>query len=279
MNLCIICNIDEIECGIYILGKINICRKCNTCRKCVKKKEIVCNVCTVKCKKCEKILLKDNWPEDIIKNGKCNKCFHLCKLCNKYASGKKSIIKNNNRYCLNCFNKNFIPKDHDKKYKYKIITKKGVDSELDSLIFLNWRKIKKSIICESCNENFWKPVNFNNEKCNKCTRKKTEKLEDPSDDYKKYILSEKDKKKWVLIEEKKKCIQCFSSIWIKQENLKSKHFYCRNCSPQDERKKCKYDDKSQRWIPYRILINCHNCKNDKWIFSQKEKTLCKQCED
>jgi len=131
-----------------------------------------------------------------------------------------------------------------------------------------------------CNKEKWFPYN-KREICKRCDKvKKTVKLNDPSDETKKYKqIVTNNEKKWSLSEQKYKCIKCFTSIWIKIYNVKDrKQFLCSNCRPNHAHKKYKYNKALQEWIPYRIRIVCKKCKVKKWIFTTDTNTdTCKKC--
>lgn len=258
-----------------------LCKKCNICANCVKKnnsKSDICIKCCVKCKRCEKKLLLDDWPETIIsKNGLCEKCTHLCKFCNKYLDDKKAIIRFTKkgtpiRYCEDCLRNKREPKDNN--YQYDILVK-------DDNVHVGWKKIMKAISCENCNKKIWVKYKSDQSKCNKCMGwgKKKDKLVNPSNDNKKYKLVNNS---WKLGEVKGKCKKCLLPFWIKKDNVKYGKLMrlCQNCNPSNDTKKYKYDKKKQIWIFYRERVACDKCQNVKWIFldlDNKSIRICKKC--
>ena len=68
---------------------------------------------------------------------------------------------------------------------------------------------------------------------------------------------------------------------LKKNNLsKGGQYYCSNCKPTTVGNKLKYDVNTQKWISYRIKIDCHNCNKEKWVFTKKynNNNMCGACD-
>lgn len=245
------CKKTEKECSKNLLNNENIiCNKCNVCKLC--SKQILCLDCCDICERCDKYLLKNNFPNEMIINGKCDKCRHLCYDCEKYIGDHKSIYYNNCRYCDKCIEKFNV---NNEKPIIKVI------NDVRKLIGWKEKKIKKK---------------------DKKQEIKDELPENPSNDKIKYtlrIIINKNKKiyKWELLEKKKLCITCCCSIWIKSNNIqKTNIYYCSNCKPESENQKYKYDKDKQKWTMYSQKIECNKCKIEKWTKDITQK-VCIKC--
>lgn len=252
-----------------------ICLNCNECYQCAKK-DGICKTCTHSCTRCSKIMIQDNWPIDIIKDGKCDKCYHLCTDCGKYVKDGEEVYhssRGKKRYCDNCYILRFLPKDGDFKYNLKTIKEKNRNT------FARWAKTYKNICCETCEKNFWQPINKKGNKCLKCAKgkkvKKEEPVNNPSNKNNHYEMIDN---KWTKVRERQLCKRCLTSLWIDIENITKELYHCPRCRPTDDKKKYKYNKDKQQWIVYREQVNCKTCDKDKWIFT-KDKTNghCKQC--
>lgn len=279
---CINCSRTIEECQKDCVGKA-ICWSCKMCKSCSKamnkKAEKICKICCKKCKRCDKVLLKNNWPIDVIIGDLCNKCFHLCKKCGKYVPNHKAFYKENSgRLCGSCFTEKYHPSNNSKDdFKYTMLNKKEDYGKL----FLGWRKTHQNKICESCLKEYWKPMNTKVNNCKKCRiTSKNEKKLDPSSATISYALSKKGKEgKWIVESKKKICLNCYSPLWIKKENLDSHFYHCKDCPPKEDKQKLKYSKNKQRWIPYREKITCKRCQLEKWIFtkSKSDNGYCTKC--
>lgn len=287
MITCIICTKPEEECLNFCMSKMIICNKCKRCKQCCRQKNNICSVCCIQCKMCNKIIVKNNWPLDIIINDMCDKCSHLCYICNVYLDYNKlyhchtdTEMKN---YCIQCYGTKYKPVDENYKYNMKI--KKTMYSNA----VIGWKKVKRKGTCSQCVEVCYYDLNLeqtNTLKCMDCYRnvkkkenvnKKSETCKNPNSAEDKYALKDGE---WIMISKKKKCIKCLSNVWIKINNLRTDEIYrCSNkfCSPEDDKKKCKYDKDQQCWIPYRIIKECVKCKENKWMFVSNVEELCKKC--
>jgi len=256
--ICKKCDKNEEACKEYCVSKSIICNKCLICKFCIKKSPEYCGDCCQKCKSCEKILVKNNWPFDIIINNNCEKCSRLCVICSKYCLGKKAIIKEEKLYCENCLEEQFYPTETN--VKFKIHCKLNDDHRL----FLKWKKTSEHINCSSCNKKYWKSINKKELICKKCINKPKNKVE----------LTENETLIKML-----KCFSCYSNIIINNKNLKYQtKILCSNCKPDYDNKKYKYDKGTQSWIIYREKIDCYKCNKSKWMFTKELKdNICKKC--
>lgn len=281
---CILCKKNNKELNKYSVNSSMVCTKCNTCKLCIKQfhknnlKKISykpCNSCCHICKKCDKLLLKNNFPEDIIINDLCQHCNNLCNGCGRFTKENDLIHKyKKDNYCIKCFENKYVPKKNEQKYKYQIIKKEDNYGNL----FLDWKKTHEKVKCSDCDKQFWKCIKFKKNVCKKCKKcKKSKKInshnnsnniKDPSDKnnlYKQIIQNKKSV--WTIDAKRKKCFNCYNLLWIKIDNLKKgDQYFCQSCPPSKINKKLKYDKNKQKWVPYRIKINCTKCKKDKWIF-------------
>jgi hypothetical protein len=245
-----------------------------------------CKICCKKCDKCDKILLKYNWPIDIIIEGMCEKCSKLCQTCGKHTPVNKSFYKNKKRiYCEKCFRTKFEP--NDKNYKYTPLTIK----DDRGCLLLRWKKTHEKTNCTICCKEHMKAINLKYNFCKKCRKvnNKSSSNHDLSDINTKYINMMLNGKIISQISEKKKvCLQCYSPIWIKVSNLMEDFKYlCEHCAPQDNTKKYKFDKKKQRWVIYREIKICTGCKKSKWFFNNNtdehgckeinKESTCKKC--
>lgn len=282
---CLNCNKNLSECQEHCMGTNVICNECNICKICAKKiynYEKKCDTCCHVCKRCDKILINNNWPIDIIINDVCEKCSRLCTNCEKYTSVNKAIYDDSKEiFCEKCFCEKFKP--FDENYKFTPVCKK----ENLGRLLLRWKKTHVCIICSdsNCNKQFWKYINSKNDLCNKCSKKQNKKETsiDPSNGDLKYSQKGIDGEiKWVLTHKRKKCFNCYSSIWLKLENLTNQDKYlCDSCKPNSSTKRYKYNKENQNWIVYRMLIKCGKCEKEKWTFininNAKNVKYCKKC--
>ncbi len=281
---CKICNRNDEEISKYFIADDTICNGCFICLLCAKKyyskKEMNCNKCCNKCSRCKKIQLINNWPEDVIINGMCDKCFHLCTVCDKYILNGNAYYKSEKakkRFCMDCFTEKFCPKQE--KVKHICIAKKMDHGN----VFMRWKKTHEFINCDHCDKNFWNYIGFKTKKCKNCKKTNEKKITnpDPSTENKKYIGIKKNNKiEWVLDTQKNKCFNCYSAIWIKKKNIsKGNQYFCNKCNPGTNiiNKKLKYNKDKQTWEPYRVLKMCKKCKKNKWFFTKNNLKICKSC--
>ena len=228
MNICNKCykSVDEVD--KYYMNT-SICNKCKVCKFCIKKEKDLCEYCCHKCNRCSKVMLKNNWPEDIIINKKCEKCNHICHDCGKDIQYNKLYYKDiDSKYCNNCFINKFYPKDKLKQSKYSIVSKE----EEYGNIFFRWNKTHENVECDNCNKKYWKHIKFKHYTCNKCKKVNTfSKTKDPSTNFEMYneiIIN--DKQIWKLSKRRKKCFICYSLLWIDISYIKKGHqYYCNKC--------------------------------------------------
>jgi len=268
--------VDELK--KYTLKTKIICNICNICIKCSKKyyskMKKICNNCCNKCKRCHKLQLKNNWPEDIIINGKCNKCYHLCIKCDKYTDDKNAFYqseRSKKRHCEKCFHEKYCPSKVDE--KHIPITKKLEYGK----IFLRWKKTHNWVLCIKCNKKFWNYIGFKKIECKKCKKKAKE--ENP----KKEKTNTKTNIEIINKDQKKKCFNCYCVILIKEKNLtKGDQYYCNKCYPiSSPNNKLKYDKEQQKWIIYRTIVKCTKCKKEKWFYInlKTKENICKKCKN
>lgn len=277
---CKSCNRAQKDLNNITLSERPLCNNCGYCVLCIKDGIIkdICDVCCTQCKRCEKKMLLDDWPETIIcKGGLCEKCIYLCKFCNKYIDDNRAFFRFTKkgtkiRYCESCLREKREPKNT--KYQYDILIK-------DDNIHTGWKKSQQIIKCDKCKKKIWIKYRSNQTRCGRCSGKKkvTDKLVDPSNNNKRYKLSDD---KWILTEVKSKCPKCLSGYWVKKENAKDKKCInlCSNCNPSDDTKRYKYDKKKQIWIFYREKTGCQLCNNVKWMFIDQDNPdirICKKC--
>lgn len=297
LKKCHNCKKDLKTCANHCIGDNIICKRCGLCKVCSKQIYNIknyCDTCCKKCQRCDKILIKNNWPIDIIIDNMCEKCNHVCILCNKYLPFNKIIYKKTKNkkspYCTNCFSLKFLK---EKKYQCTPITRK----ESYGNLFLNWKKIKKLANCICCGESGWINMRYENSnyKCKKCIKKNNKNSNNKNNKNKSVklgsIKEEKTKKyifknhnsvdQWVKIEEQKKCNNCLTTMWISLQNIKKANnketgFLCKNCSPNTKRQKFIYDDALQQWKQTKKLISCSICHKEKWIIDFNA-TSCVRC--
>jgi len=285
------------------------------CCKCNIKNKKQCKECTDICTRCDKILPKDNWPNDTIINGKCDKCHKLCIKCEKHVLDGNEVYYKDNRYCEKCIESFNDNKSAQK--KFHLITQIK-DSKRQ---FIKWKVAEVSYICITCCRKGWKTPASDINLCRTCkktqTNKKTfvDKNPDPTDNLKKYVMRMimigKDKVfKWEEMEVKVICQKCFSGKWIpsklqptttnnhhpttttnnhhptttnKQHQRNIVKYYCENCKPINPLEKYKFDKNSKKWTIYCKKITCQICDKDKWINItsiekiNKHKHKCKKC--
>ena len=274
------CNKGKKQLMKYSIFNQPICKVCKICINCAKKYYSnndleLCKKCCHGCKRCKKVMLKNNWPEDIIKFGKCNKCNHLCHKCEKYVMLNKLHYKKNSiKFCESCFREKYQPKDIGS--KYTIVSK----DEEDGNLFMRWKKTHEYILCDSCDKMYWKYIGFSDNICKSCKCNKIVKTNDPStktDKYKEYKIN--NEVVWRIESKRKKCFNCYDNLWINIDNLvDGNQYYCSKCPPNIPNQKLKYNKDKQLWIPYRINIKCSKCLTNKWIFSSNtNETTCKKC--
>lgn len=234
MTSCKICQktVDELHkytINDPICANCEVCKKCKVCiasTTCCKKNTNMCEYCCHKCTRCDKLMLKNNWPEDIIINNKCEKCDHICHNCNKYTQYSKLYYKDiDTKYCYDCFTNKFYPKDNLS--KYSIVSKKKEHGNL----FFRWNKTHEHINCDKCQKTYWKHTKFKQTICNKCKKNTNTITNNPSNNFKIYSeMTINNKQLWKLSKERKKCFLCYSSIWMDINNLKKgNQYYCNNC--------------------------------------------------
>ena len=250
---CTFCKKSKKEC---IRESINdtsaICSKCKSCKKCARINDF-CNKCSIKCKKCDKVLIKNNWPEDKIYNGKCGKCFRECFKCKRSVMDHKCIYKHTKRYCEKCFELSNLSCD-DKIYE-KITTPGKYGKK-----FCGWKLKKKKISCDSCDKLYWVRASVNNLKCKKCNNIRRDKTQEDN-------AIEPDNFKSIVA-----CIKC-NSIINQRSLIKCKH--CEFCNPTTKNKKFKFVKDKHKWQCYSELKKCKCCNIAKWNDPKYEN--CKKC--
>jgi len=263
------CGRTRYQCQKYTLDQIILC---SSCKKCIKCKKDFCKKCCDKCSICDKILPKNNFPNEEIIDGKCDKCLHSCTECDRYVSDSMCILKDGTRWCSKCFDIKFNPSTKLK--KYKIVLKNN------TRIFLLYKEEKEKLECTACSKKFWRYIGKPN-LCKDCTSTDLQKFlkssKDPSDSKLKYTLitiKEKGKNifKWKQSEKLVVCRNCSTSMWILSDNLnKTNIYYCSRCKPNIKNKKLKYDLKRQMWIAWSEKKECIVCNRVKWLRPNVER--------
>jgi hypothetical protein len=219
-------------------------------------------------------MLLNNWPVDVIQDGFCKKCFHLCTTCGKYVRDGDEVydsVRSKKRYCTNCYQIKHYPEDGNFKYKMGTVKDKG------KICFARWRKTHKNIECIDCSKNFWQPINKKSDKCMKCSKTKKPKEPKPSNNPStKNKYYEKVEEEWQQLREQVLCQNCLTSLWIDKDNIFDGPYNCVKCRPDETDTKFKYNKEKQRWIAYRKKINCTSCHKEKWLFV-KDGNQCKKC--
>lgn len=291
------CNKTKNECSEKAVNQKPICNKCELCFICKQKEnsskllmKLCCSACSEMCKKCKKILIKNNWPNDSIINKLCEKCSHLCEYCDKYTMDNKCIYRLNKRYCNKCFEYKFNPSNENEKF-IAVTNKKKVGHSEFANVLIEWKKEKIRFQCTVCDRCDWKSLKNKSSKCQKCVKKISVSQShtlDPSTKTEKYVLTNEiidgiKSDKWVIEEKQYICSNCCTSIWIKKENFKQNKngiYNCNKCKPIKINYKYKYDKGYQKWIHYSKKSRCIKCLKQKWVHvnsSNFGKKLCNMC--